>query len=85
MALDFALRCRSAHPEAKGARQARRERLAAAQPVDEAVLVALEEPAVVPEGLEEVTAMVSPILCLPSSIWTVTASSLPRNSKPSLR
>ena len=82
MALDFALRCRSAHPEAKGARQARRERLAAAQPVDEAVLVALEEPA---EGLEEVTAMVSPILCLPSSIWTVTASSLPRNSKPSLR
>lgn len=70
MAWDFLWRCRSAHRPAKGARQVRRERLAAARPVDVAELAVLAEE----QGdLVVLAAMASPIHCLPSSIWMVTA------------
>ena len=81
MASDFAWRCRSVPQGAKGARQVRRELLAAEQREDEAALAARVEGLAAPavQGAE----VANPIRCLPSLIWTVTESSQPKNSKPS--
>jgi hypothetical protein len=92
LAWDFAWRCRSGPRQAKLAPQVRRGPLEAEQPEDTGALAdsAAELVDRVAENLEDPAVLAGegtahPIRYLPSSIWITTASSRPRNSKPSSR